>query len=279
LNAEEPPCGITPNWDDGHHPGRPGERSVAQQAATVKRREAAFAMPALAFTLHTTFVYFDNWLRHRTEEVNSRHFPTEEGYIQLQPIRRIDEHVGLYTIGMDGFHYTLKDDAERPSPLGPVMLFEVISISDERIQVTPKCVHPAVEGYYFEELLKDISLCWPESREAIKAEIDRLTSRQVQTEPPTPAGDDTDDEEVEAPSMPDWMPKKAKTLKRWKEMYPLWLEMKQEYRGRWDEWEDTDTPEPSLNDFRDRIISSLGWKYSTRRLRDVIEAGRLGYLE
>jgi hypothetical protein len=92
----------------------------------------------------------------------------------------------------------------------------------------------------------------------------------------TPDGAD-DTEDMEDPE--DYVPKKIDTLRKFRFMYDTWLEMREEYRQDFGFSQDVEDPDPSLAEFRDRIIYERGWKYTTRRLQTVIRVGKEGYLD
>jgi len=247
-------------------------------------------MKKIIFTLDTTATYFAQWLSDFTESIHVREFPVEypepqypaesKGCYVLHAVPPLDHDVGGQTVVLD-INCLYMVETEKGTIAYPgfwAIRFKIVPFARDQTKVTAECNNPAVMGY-FKELLKEIAWLFPKSREAIEAKIGRLTSQQAQTEPPSPTADGMGDEEAEALSLPDWLPKKAETRKKWKKMYSSWLEMKKEYRERRDEWGDTDDPEPSLNDFRDRIISDLGWKYSTRWLQEIVKAGEANHLK
>ncbi len=84
------------------------------------------------------------------------------------------------------------------------------------------------------------------------------------------------DKGIEQPK-PDWLPQQGTLDKKWKPIWRLWLKMKREYQGEWDEGH-LDNPEPRIAELSDRVKFEFGWNYSERRLRDIVRAGEEGCL-
>jgi len=97
------------------------------------------------------------------------------------------------------------------------------------------------------------------------------------------AGDGTIPDEGEEASesseqqRPDWVVQQKTLEGKWKPIWELWLEMKEEYQELWEEGE-LDSPEPTLADLGDKIRFDLGWDYKVRRLRTIVKAGREGWI-
>jgi len=147
----------------------PGEGKMTTSASEHEERESRF-------TLNTTADHFANLLEHHTQSVHLR-FLAMEGQTTLQAARR-GRRGGLFTIEMEGVLCTIEGGVKAIQRIGPAISFEVIPLSDERIDVIAKCVQPApaVESY-FDELMKKIERWYPEVREQREAEIARLRAR------------------------------------------------------------------------------------------------------
>jgi hypothetical protein len=73
------------------------------------------------------------------------------------------------------------------------------------------------------------------------------------------------------------IPKTSGTWARWRKAYSIWQKMNQAHLDNYD-FDPNYDAKPSLNDFRDRVISVMKWSVTTRTLQDVIRAGEAGFL-
>jgi hypothetical protein len=79
-------------------------------------------------------------------------------------------------------------------------------------------------------------------------------------------------------SLPGWFPKKAATLKRWKEAFSVIVELRRTYREEYGSWERED-PNPKLTDYVDAIADETRWRPSTKTAGRIARAGDNGWLE
>jgi hypothetical protein len=82
------------------------------------------------------------------------------------------------------------------------------------------------------------------------------------------------DRKVPVVGPPKWLPKKPETLRKWKEAYSTFVELRAEYRRRYDNF-DTDDPNPKIGDYRDAIHRH----YSEKVVGWILKAGDSGWLE
>lgn len=75
---------------------------------------------------------------------------------------------------------------------------------------------------------------------------------------------------------PKWVPRKADTLKRWREAYKVICAMRDERRDP-DDW--GNDPKPRLADYRDRLKDNLDWAPSEKTIGRIIGAGGAGWLK
>ena len=74
------------------------------------------------------------------------------------------------------------------------------------------------------------------------------------------------------PTLPDWFPKRANTIAKWRRVYDIIQDTKADYERRYDNL-DGDSPEPTIADLRDAIASNLRLKLSDKTIGRIKEAG------
>ena len=78
---------------------------------------------------------------------------------------------------------------------------------------------------------------------------------------------------------PPWFPKQEKTKARWRRMWQLIVQRREEQRKGYDEWE-YDDPELKLQDYADHVASEMKIRTpSTKWVSWVIRAGEAGWLD
>ena len=82
---------------------------------------------------------------------------------------------------------------------------------------------------------------------------------------------------VAVKDLPPWFPKKPKTVKRWRDVYDHWTRIAEETR---EEYLDgyTAKPEPTYEEFRQRLASEGAKVYGDDSLRKILSAGSDGLL-
>jgi hypothetical protein len=73
------------------------------------------------------------------------------------------------------------------------------------------------------------------------------------------------------------LPKKPATLAKWKTAYSVMVEMDREYAEAYTDG-DTDEPNPTYEEYRERLRTKHGLKYSDKRLRHIKKVGKDGKL-
>lgn len=151
-------------------------------------------MKKAIFPLDTTAILFAQWLSDYTQPIHIREFPVEypepqypaegKGYYSLQAVPPLDHDVGEQPVVLEinCLYIVETEKGKFAYPGFWAIRFRIVSFAPKQVKVTAECNNPAVMGY-FKELLKELAWLFPKSREAIQAEIDRLISHQVQTEP------------------------------------------------------------------------------------------------
>ncbi len=216
------------------------------------------------FFLNTTFDFFADKLNRYTQGVSSQSFPMEKGRMILQPARR--GHRPL-TIEMEGLYSIIVEEAERVCGVGPVISFEAIQLSDERLEVIARCEQPAVLSY-FEELMEEIERCWPEVREQREGEPARFRAEVEELL------EEIEDEET---AVPDWVPTQQKALERWKKAYPIIIEMEEEYYELYLDAE-TNSPKPWLKEYNQRLLRVIDREYTLKTIQRIKQAGMRGWI-
>jgi hypothetical protein len=82
------------------------------------------------------------------------------------------------------------------------------------------------------------------------------------------------DREVPVVGPPRWFPKKPETIRKWKEAYSTFVDLRAEYLRRYENL-DTDDPNPKIGDYRDAIHG----RYCEKVVSWILSAGDSGWLE
>jgi hypothetical protein len=135
-------------------------------------------MKKASFHLETTADSFARLLSQLTRFIYLHRFPPKygghgEGYFFLRPLRLPEGRIGErpVTVEIDCSYVTESDNVITVFPEFWAIRFQIVTQAPERIAVTARCSHAPVIGY-FDELLREIARRCPESREAIRAQID-----------------------------------------------------------------------------------------------------------
>jgi hypothetical protein len=111
--------------------------------------------------LDTTPAIFAAWLEQKTRLVYVTDFPTDKGRIALQT-SRYNPATGL--VSMPGVYITPTNDAsEQAIPLPDLIVFRIVRLAPERIEVAVRCDQPALQRYCL-ELLAEIAQRWGEPK-------------------------------------------------------------------------------------------------------------------
>lgn len=114
------------------------------------------------FFIDTTPDIFATWLQKHTALVPYADFPTEKGRLCLDRAR-LDP--GGRTLSMTST-YVAPDPADEAGEVlyigGTAIFFEMLPLSEGRLEVRAECRQPAALPY-FEELLRNVGTRWPES--------------------------------------------------------------------------------------------------------------------
>jgi hypothetical protein len=121
-------------------------------------------MKRVEIILKTTFNEFAAWLARHTEDVYGKSFPTEAGWVSLEAARPPNTFGDTRFIQMLGHYAMLDKDGNAKSYLqGAMIQFEVLRLSQERIEVQVTCSQPVLMSY-FDNLLSGIARHWPEAQ-------------------------------------------------------------------------------------------------------------------
>lgn len=115
---------------------------------------------AFSLFLETTPTIFANWMNNRTAGAYLETFPTQKGRISLNRARYLRDR---NRVVIQGFYIVKQDEeTETAYSLSEVIIFEIIPLSVDRIEVMPRCTQNVAYGY-FEDLIKDILIRWPDT--------------------------------------------------------------------------------------------------------------------
>jgi len=114
---------------------------------------------SVSFVLNATGGIFVDWLHKHTATLPYETFPTEKGWLALQPVRPAQ----LANVwACEGEYVLCKNGVEVHHPIGAVLEFELTPLASERTEVTATCKQPVVLPF-FGGLLAAIGKRWPES--------------------------------------------------------------------------------------------------------------------
>ena len=114
---------------------------------------------SVSFVLNATGGIFVDWLHKHTATLPYETFPTEKGWLALQPVRPAQ----LANVwACEGEYVLCKNGVEVHHPIGAVLEFELTPLASERLEIAATCKQPVVLGY-FTTLLTEIGQRWPES--------------------------------------------------------------------------------------------------------------------
>ena len=74
-----------------------------------------------------------------------------------------------------------------------------------------------------------------------------------------------------------YVPIREKSLERWKDIYSIYLDMKEEYEAAYEE-EETNNPNVTKADLISRVGTELDWKPSEKTIERILKAGNAGLL-
>ncbi len=127
--------------------------------------------------LNTTTEFFTNWLEDYTRALPNEHFPTEKGKIIAQRARRANTFSTKSVLTIDGFYvYPAPNDPniEAALPINELLLFEILPLSTEKIEVRASCHQPDMEGY-FEKLINEVRIRWSDQKKTASNEPNALS--------------------------------------------------------------------------------------------------------
>lgn len=260
----------------------------------------------LTFVLETPVELFLHWLTHHTTDWHERPIDRRYGRAIWERAPVLDggrtthkfwghdspayialgEYSGRIAVRILGYW-------EEPGTGGRLeadLEVQIIPLAPSRTQVWFAEVYWP-DTCLFLDLLKDIARCYPEARGDIEAWIESnfpslgespplmsAIAGQPDTQLPkttADAGTGANAGQPDKPLLPKWLPKTAKTLKKWREAYRILCKVRKEWRDP-DDWGNDTTLK--LADYRDALRSKMGWRPSEKTVSRILRAGDAGLL-
>jgi len=104
----------------------------------------------------------------------------------------------------------------------------------------------------------------------------RAANAKAETQPPTPDRNRPDVATTSATSVPSWVPERHDSRARWRKAYSILRKMRAEYLDPAD-W--SDNPEPTLDEYRDRLKAKMKWSVSSKTVGRILKAGDNNWLK
>lgn len=112
---------------------------------------------ATTLVLGTSEALFGSWLKNYTRKLASQELATDRGTIVPQPAHT--DHSNRLVI--EGLYNSFTEGRHTVESIGSLIIFEVTTLSTDRISLAVECSHPLAEPYY-SQLLEEINRLWPQ---------------------------------------------------------------------------------------------------------------------
>lgn len=149
------------------YPGARAESIVQAKLDNYMERlhQPPFCQERLVYANDTDVASVGTWLQNHTQGISSRRFPTERGYVVLEPAK-IVKVTGHSRNALDVkmvciYIYKNKEGEEQVwGGQSPAISFRLIITNNSRVEIRAQCGQPSVAGYFSKELLAALGMAF-----------------------------------------------------------------------------------------------------------------------